>query len=379
MSHFPGLASGLEALEQRARLRALSCPAGRDFASNDYLGLAGSALLADAARDGLARGLPLGAGASRLLRGNHGEHEALEAEAARFFGTQAALFLGGGFQANLAILSCLPRAGDLILHDALVHASSHDGIRLGRATARPFRHNCPQSLREAALAWRHSGAKGRLWIAVESLYSMEGDFAPLVDFARIATEFDAVLIVDEAHATGLYGPDGRGLGYALHQIADLALISLHTCGKALGASGALITADRLVIDTLINRARPFIYATAPSPLMAGVVRAALRALQDQPQLIARATALREHANEQAVRMCGLSPSGSQILPFPVGCDQRALQLSAQLREAGFDLRAIRPPTVPKGAARLRISISGGVSSDDITELFTTLSRLQELT
>ncbi len=377
MSQFPSLSAGLLALEGRGRLRQLAPAKGRDFASNDYLGLAGSVLLREAAEAALARGVPMGAGGSRLLRGNHPEHQALEAEAAAFFGAEAALYLGGGYQANLAILAALPRAGDLILYDALIHASSHDGMRLGRANTAPFRHNCPQSLRDAAQNWRASGESGRIWIAVESIYSMEGDLAPLAEFSQIAQEFEGVMIVDEAHATGLFGPEGRGLSHALHRLPDLALIALHTCGKALGVSGALITAPRVVVDTLINRARPFIYATAPAPLSAAVLRAALRALQDQPQLIAHAKSLRDHAHREGTRLCALASGESQILPYMIGSDHRALALSAALAQRGFDLRAIRPPTVPKGTARLRISVTAGVSHEGITELFETLSELEQ--
>ncbi len=370
MSRFPAHQAQLAALEARGRLRGLAPAAGVDFASNDYLGLAGSELLRSAARRALQRGTPLGAGGSRLLRGNHPEHEALEHEAAAFFGSEKALFIGGGFQGNLAIFASLPRAGDLVLHDALIHASAHDGLRHCRAEYRAFPHNDAQAAREAARQWRHAGGTGRIWIAVESLYSMDGDFAPLEALAGIARETDAVLIVDEAHATGLYGAAGRGLA---HGLTDVALIALHTCGKALGVAGALITAERVVIDSLVNRARPFIYATAPPPFTAALIRASLAAVQDQPDLVARAHALRNHANREARRLCALSPAPSQIIPVPVGDDHAALALAQKLQAAGFDIRAIRPPTVPKGSARLRVSITGTVTEAQITALFTTIA------
>ncbi|RDW11663.1 aminotransferase class I/II-fold pyridoxal phosphate-dependent enzyme, partial [Paracoccus thiocyanatus] len=223
----------------------------------------------------------VGAGGSRLLRGNHAEHEALEAEAAAFFGAEACLYMGGGFQANQAIFSALPMRGDLVVHDALVHASAHEGMRLGRAECRGFAHNDAGDAARVIGEWRAGGGRGRVWIAVESVYSMQGDLAPLPALAALAAQEDAVLVVDEAHATGVFGPQGRGLARGL----GCPLVTLHTGGKGLGGSGALVCADRVLVEVLVNRARAFVYATAPSPLSAAVLRAALRALQDVPALV----------------------------------------------------------------------------------------------
>jgi len=363
-------AAALEALAQRGRLRRLASAAGLDFASNDYLGLAGSDLLAGAARDALARGVPVGAGGSRLLRGNHAEHEALEAEAAAFFGAEAALYMGGGFQANQAIFSALPMQGDLVLHDALVHASAHEGMRLGRAECRGFAHNDTGDAARVIADWRASGGRGRVWIAVESVYSMEGDLAPLEALAALAAREDAVLVVDEAHATGVFGPQGRGLAHGL----ACPLVSLHTGGKGLGGSGALVCADRALVETLVNKARPFIYATAPSPLSAAVLRAALRALAEVPALVEGARARMALAAE-AARDCGIAAQ-SQIVPVIVCEDFRALAMAADLQARGFDIRAIRPPTVPKGTARLRVSVTGNVGAGDIAALFAAIAALE---
>ncbi|WP_155645775.1 aminotransferase class I/II-fold pyridoxal phosphate-dependent enzyme, partial [Erythrobacter donghaensis] len=214
-SFFEEQAAQLESLKRGSRLRALAPRAGKDFASNDYLGLAGSTLLHDALREGMALGLPAGSGGSRLLRGNHAAHEALEAEAAAHYGTEAALFMATGFAANAALFATLPQRGDLIVHDALIHASAHDGMRLGRADIRAAAHNDTQAFDDAITAWRASGGTGRAWIAVESLYSMDGDRAPLADLAQVAARHDAILIIDEAHATGVFGTGGRGLAEAL--------------------------------------------------------------------------------------------------------------------------------------------------------------------
>ncbi|ETD80669.1 8-amino-7-oxononanoate synthase [Rhodobacter capsulatus] len=372
MSRYPRHAARLARLAERGRARALTPARGLDFASNDYLGLRASADLAQAVAEALARGVAVGAGGSRLLRGNDPEFGALEQEAAGFFGAEACLYMGGGFQANQAVFATLPMAGDLVLHDVLIHASAHEGLRLGPAEARSFRHNDAQDAADQIRLWRAAGGRGRVWIALETLYSMEGDFAPVDDFVALARREDAVLILDEAHATGLYGRDGRGLA---PEAGDLALIVVHTCGKALGAGGALICADRAVIETLVNRARPFLYATAPSPLLAAAVRAALRLLPARPGLRAHAAALRARARHRAAQI-GWEAGQSQILPLILGTDAAALQAAQALHQAGFDLRAIRPPTVPKGTARLRLSLTGGLQVPDIDALFDALASLR---
>ncbi len=365
MTAIARLGKALDVLKTRHRLRRLAPRKGLDFASNDYLGLAGSEFIRQAARDALDRGVPLGSGGSRLLRGNHAEHEALESEAAIFFGAEAALYMGGGFQANQAIFSTLPAAGDLILHDTLVHASAHEGMRLGRAETRAFTHNDVEAARQTLADWRAAGGNGQVWIAVESVYSMEGDLAPLDRLAELAQTENAVLVVDEAHATGVFGPSGRGLAHGL----QAQVLTLHTCGKGLGVSGALICGPAVMIETLINRARPFIFATAPSPFDAALVRSALRGLQDNSDLTAGALEKIRHAHAEAARYCGLNGFQSQIMPVIVGDDAQTMDRAGRLQQMGFDVRGIRPPTVPKGTSRLRISITGNVGHADITALF----------
>lgn len=355
----------LGVLKSRHRLRSLAPRQGLDFASNDYLGLASSELMKRAAQDALDRDVPMGSGGSRLLRGNHPEHEALEAEAARFFGSEAALYMGGGFQANQAIFSSLPAAGDLILHDELIHASAHEGMRLGRADSLSFPHNDVASARRGLDDWRAQGGVGQVWIAVESVYSMEGDLAPLADLAAMARTENAMLVVDEAHATGVFGSQGQGLAHGL----DADVLTLHTCGKGLGVSGGLICGPRPMIDALINRARPFIFATAPSPFNAALVRAALRILQGDPLLTHQARDRMAHAHEEARRLCGLSGFQSQIMPVIIGADAPTMASAADLQAQGFDVRGIRPPTVPRGTSRLRVSITGNVREQDVTSLF----------
>jgi 8-amino-7-oxononanoate synthase len=359
MSTRPPLLERFEAdlagLAARDRLRALAPRAGIDFASNDYLALAESPELAEAAAAALARGVPVGGGGSRLLRGNHPEHEALEEEAARFFRAESALFFGAGFSANEALISTLPQREDHIFYDALIHASAHDGMRLARAHRHAFPHNDMEALEHAVRDWRARGGLGRPWIVVESLYSMDGDRAPLDALSEIAARHDAFLMIDEAHATGVYGPNGRGLAAGLEGRENV--ITVHTCGKALGVFGAIVCLAKPLRDVLVNRCRNFIFATAPSPLVAASVRAALRivaASDDRRAALAARVAL---AERELLRQCGVPPSGSQVQPVIVGADARAMSLAGQMRARGYDIRAIRPPTVPEGTARLRLSLT----------------------
>lgn len=368
---FPRHESGLEALRNRGRYRHLMPREGHDFASNDYLGLAGSDVLRAAAADALARGVPVGAGGSRLLRGNDGEHQRLEAEAAAFFGTEAALFMGGGFNANLAIFSTLPQQGDLVLHDALIHASTHDGTRLGRAETLSFAHNDAGDAAAVLREWRAGGGNGQVWIAVEAVYSMDGDLAPLAALQALAKAEGAVLVVDEAHATGVFGDLGRGLAHDMAQ--HPRVLTLHTCGKALGVSGALICGAQALIETLINKARGFIYATAPSPLNAALVRAALKELAGNPTLRERAWDNICHAHAEAQRLCGQDGYQSQILPILIGEDKHTMAMAAAMQAQGYDIRGIRPPSVPRGTARLRLPITLNVTPGIITGMFETLA------
>lgn len=372
MSRFAFHGGDLAALAARDRLRSLSPRAGRDFSSNDYLGLAGSPRLAAAARAALDRGVSAGSGGSRLLRGNDPEHEALEAEARVFFGAESALFFANGYMANLALLSALPQRDDLIVHDAFIHASAHDGMRLSRASSVSVAHNDPDAFDSAIVRWRAEGGRGRPWLAVESLYSMDGDRAPLDALAAVAARHEGVLLVDEAHATGIFGADGAGLAAHLDGRGDV--VTLHTCGKALGVEGALVCGPRVMRDFLVNRARSFIFTTAPSPLAAALVRESLRTLVDEPGRRARLAALADEARRLFVPL-GATASGSQILPLVLGEDARTMAIAHALQTRGFDVRGIRPPTVPEGTARLRISITLNVDTEALAALAETLAEV----
>ena len=342
----------LAGLARAARLRSLSLPGGTDFSSNDYLALAGSERLKNAVMDALERGVPVGSGGSRLLRGNHPEHEALEAEAASFFGCESALFLANGYGANSVLLSALPQRGDAIFHDALVHASAHEGMRLSRAECIAVPHNDVGAFAEALTHWRAGNAAGQAWIAVETLYSMDGDRAPIAELADLADRHGAVLLADDAHATGVFGNGGRGL--AAHIDGRDNAIVLRTCGKALGSEGP--------------------HSSAPSPLMAACVREALRIVEEEP---GRREALHDLIGYAGRKLApfGVSASGSQIMPLVLGDEARTMQIAGALRSAGFDIRGIRPPTVPAGSSRLRISLTLNIGRPQIDARADTLSEI----
>jgi 8-amino-7-oxononanoate synthase len=333
--------------------------------------LAESEELKWAAGDALARGVPVGSGGSRLLRGNHPEHETLEREAAAYFGAETALYFGGGYIANFAIFSTLPQRGDLVVHDELIHASVHEGLRAGRADFVPAPHNNADAFDAAVSRWRASGGKGRPWLSVESLYSMDGDSPNLADLMAVADRHEAMVVIDEAHATGVLGPQGRGLAAAYEGRDNV--ITLHTCGKALGTVGGFILAPGVIRDFLVNRSRPFIFATAPSPLVAAITRAALEISRTNPERRDRLAGLVQFAGGQLRRRCNIEPSGSQILPVIVGADRAAVALAASLQRRGYDIRAIRPPTVPEGTARLRIALTLNVNEAVVADLFEALA------
>lgn len=370
-----GYRKHLDGLAERSRLRRLSPRQGLDFASNDYLALAADPALRRVVTEAIERGVPPGSGGSRLLRGNHPEHEALEQEAAAFFGAESALYFSSGYAANSALFSTLPQRGDLILHDALIHASVHEGMRLGRAETRNFPHNQADALEAAIRDWRASGATGRIWIAVESLYSMDGDRAPLAEIAAVAARHDAFLVADEAHATGIFGENGRGLAADLQGSENL--VTLHTCGKALGCEGALLCLPDIFKQFLINRGRAFIFSTAPSPLMAAAVRGALRLIAGEPERRARLLGLADHAARRLADDLDIPPSGSQIIPIILGDDKRTMDMAGRLQEAGFDIRGIRPPTVPIGTSRLRISITLNTGQTEVDAMIDTLVALSD--
>ena len=354
-----GFTQKLEQLKDKGRYRSLNLAAGMDLTSNDYLGLAGSDTLREAAIDFLQGGGDIGAGGSRLLRGHTDAHADLEEYAAAFFAAPSSLYFATGFQANIALFQALPSRHDTIIYDEFVHASSRDGIQNAHATKIKVPHNDFNGF-EAAL----KKVKGQAWIAVESVYSMDGDVAPLDGLYHLAARYDAMLIVDEAHGVGVMGADGKGVSQELiAQHGYERLIVVHTCGKALGLAGGLMCASQEIVEYMINAARGFIYSTAPMPLQAHLVQKALAFLaSEQGQQKREAlSALSKHAQKL------FGGAGTHIVPIMIGDDAQAVYVADMLQQKGWDIRAIRPPTVPEGTARLRLSLNADMSVETLAQ------------
>lgn len=355
------LSRTLSKLREENRFRTL-VPAGVssqsiDFTSNDYLGFTSHPELRACALESLENGIELGAGGSRLLRGNNMAHEQLEIEAARFFGSEQALFFANGFAANHALMTALPAPRDVILFDSLIHASLRDGIQANPARHIRIPHNDLDAYEDAL----RQNSSAPCWVVVESVYSMDGDFAPLRDLHQLCKTYNAILIVDEAHATAVFGKQGKGLTFNLH---DEAMITLHTCGKGLGVAGALVCASHTIIETLINKARSFIYSTAPMPLQAVLVRKALELCADADDRRARLFELCDMAR----RLLPAPPSPSPIIPYILGHEEQTCRIATSLQAKGFDIRAIRPPSVPVGTSRLRITVNALLRDEHIASL-----------
>jgi 8-amino-7-oxononanoate synthase len=340
------------------------------FSSNDYLGLACHPALAAAAAFSAARS-GFGAGAARLVSGDHAEHRDLEAGLAHFLGYPAALLFPSGYQANLAALTALAGPQDLIVSDRANHASLLDAWRLSRAKAVFYPH-C-NATRAADLLAKYGPKARRRFLVTESLFSMDGDVAPLAELADLAAHHQASLVVDEAHALGVLGPDGRGLCQAAQIQPDLLI---GTLGKAFGAAGGFIASSAQLRNYLLNRGRTFIFTTAQPPPLAAAAFAAL-ALITGPEGQARRLALLTRIR-QLNRGLGLHDRpDSPIFPIILGEDARALAASAALRDQGIFAQPIRPPAVREGTARLRIALSALHTPEDIDALAAALTRLPD--
>lgn len=363
------LVSALAELRGAGLLRHMRLPHGIDLVSNDYLGLAGHPYICDRMRDALAR-LPAGSGGSRLLRGHHEVFEQLEERLAECSGTEAALLFGSGYAANIGLLQAVVSPDDLIVSDQLNHASLIDAVRLTKARTVIYPHQDLGAL-EAALQTPH---QGRAIVVTESVFSMDGDLTPLREVATIADRGGAVVVVDEAHATGLWGARGSGRVEELG-LRDRVLATVHTGGKALGSGGAWVAGSRAVCDVMVNRARSFIFSTAPLPVLAAALGAGLDLVVREPQRrvdVHRKSALLRQALAEAGLNVG---GGSPIVPIIAGSNESALALQAGLSAAGFDVRAVRPPTVPAGTARLRVTVRAPVSDADLQRFAAEVSRL----
>lgn len=364
-STIDGLRAELASLGMRQGLRRLGRMEGISLSSNDYLGLSTDPRLARAITVALEGGSPVASTGSRLLSGNSPEWERVESDFARFIGTEAALFFSSGYAANLGLLGAILRPDDVVFSDASNHASLIDGIRLSRARKVIFPHLDLDFLEDAL---RKSDAAGRKFIVVESLFSMEGDRAPIAELLSLADRFGAELIVDEAHATGVFGPRGRGLVAAANGNARV-LASVHTCGKALASAGAFVCGSETLKQYLVNRARTFIFSTALPPYFAAQIAKAVEIAGDADAERERLQVLSNFLRER-LRAAGFDTgtSDSQIVPVLLGGNDTAIRYADALQRQGFAVRPIRPPTVPEGTSRLRLSVTAKLSEEVLDRL-----------
>ena len=369
------MAGELAALRGDAQLRRLDSIRGINLCSNDYLGLAGDEQLKRAVIEAVEGCEAVGSTGSRLLSGNSTEWEAIETEFAGFAGTDAALYFGSGYVANVGLLSSILKPGDIVFSDALNHASLIDGMRLSGARKVIYPHGDLNFLENALR--EHAGAAGVRVIVTESVFSMEGDVAPLAALAKLARKYRAELVIDEAHATGVCGPEGRGIAAELG-IEREVLAIVHTCGKALASAGAFVCCGAVLKNYLVNRARTFIFSTAMPPYLAGQIRAALalaRAADDRrAHLVEISAALRQ---KLAVAGIGTGTSTTHIIPIFFGSNEAALHVAGELQASGFAVKAIRPPTVPAGTARVRISLTSQITMEQIDRLAEVIVRAEK--
>jgi 8-amino-7-oxononanoate synthase len=334
------------------------------FSSNNYLGLATHPRVVAAAEFALKE-YGVGSGASRLITGTQGPHAALEKALAEFKGAEAALVYATGSMANMGLLPCLAGEGDLILLDKADHATLYDGARLSGAKIKRFPHQDLKRL-EALLAEAAAAKTGRIVVALEAVYSMDGDVAPLPEILALAKTHGAMVVVDEAHSTGVLGKTGKGILEHYSQVWHPNLAVTGTLSKALGSLGGFVAGPQKLVDWLISRSRAFIFATALPALCAAAAHEALRVIAEEPERLERLRANRKRmALGLKSRGWDIGDSASPIFPVLVGHDWKAVELQDRLLEAGYYAPAIRPPTVPAGACRLRVNVSSEHSDAQI--------------
>jgi 8-amino-7-oxononanoate synthase len=342
-----------------------------NFSANDYLGLAAHPRIRAALAEGAQR-WGSGAGASRLVCGDFLAHHALEEELARFEGTDAAVAFNSGYAANCGILPTFAGPEDVIFSDALNHASLVDGCRLSRARTEVYPHADVAALEAAVRRVRQQGAR-RVLIATDSVFSMDGDVAPLRAIVEMCERYEALLMVDEAHATGVLGPRGAGLAAELG-VGNRVDLRMGTLSKAAGVFGAYVAASRACCDLLLNRARPLVFSTALPPAISHAALTGLRILSG-PEGDSLRARLRRTVDRFATGLRALghpAVAATPIFPIVLGAPEAALAASAQLRKRGLLVKPIRPPTVPAGSSRLRIVITAGHTEEHIDHLLSAL-------
>lgn len=341
------------------------------FASNDYLGLASDSRLVDAAKEGL-RLAGLGSGSSHLLAGHHRAHETLEDALAAFVRLPRALVFSTGYMANIGVVTALAGRGDAVFADRLNHASLNDAALLSRADFKRYPHGDLSAL-DRLLG--RAKARRRLVIS-DAVFSMDGDIAPVPDLLELCERHDAWLLLDDAHGFGVLGEEGRGT-LSHFDVRSPRIIYMATLGKAAGVFGAFVAGQEEVIETLIQRARSYIYTTAPPPLLSYALLESLRVIGSEEWRRARLTGLvRQLKSTLRLRKWRLLPSTTPIQPIVVGSNEEVLRLSEALASAGIYAPAIRPPSVPADQARLRISLSAAHCSQDIDRLAAALHSLE---
>jgi 8-amino-7-oxononanoate synthase len=356
--------------EENSFRRLTQSPNLIDFTSNDYLGLARSEELFELIKI-KTESLPHrnGATGSRLLSGNNSYTEEVEQNLASIFKSDAALIFNSGYAANQGVLSSIPQKGDTILYDELAHACIRDGARLSLASRFPFLHNNLINLED-----RLKKAQGNIFIAVESIYSMDGDQCPLKELVELADKYRATIILDEAHSTGILGKNGAGYAASLG-LQDKIPIRIYTFGKAMGVHGACVVGSKLLIDYLINFARTFIFTTAMAPHSIASIDCSFQYLSEhmelQKDLNDRIKIFTSEAEKIKIQKL---PSKTQIQGVVIPGNENAKRIAAQLQESGFDVRPILSPTVAKGSERLRICLHTFNSASEITQLVQQLSK-----
>ena len=365
------LQAGLRELESRRQRRTLVEISGVNLCSNDYLGLADSLALKQNVIDAVVKAARTGGTGSRLLSGHAAAWTEVEDEFAAFAGSEAALYFGSGYAANIGLLTSLANKNDVIFSDALNHASIIDGIRLSGAQKIIYRH---RDLNQLETSLKENRSKpGRKLIVTETVFSMDGDVAPVEAIVALAEKYGASVIVDEAHATAVHGTGGRGI--VSQFLADgRVLAAMHTCGKALASAGGFICGSAVLREHLINHARTFIFSTAMPPYMAEQIRAALHLAAGMHTERAELN-LRSQDFSKSLQRDGWVSLGSvtQIVPAVIGANDAALAAAEFLQRAGFAVRAIRPPTLPPGTARFRFSVTHKISAADLEKLAAALS------
>ncbi len=365
----------LAALAECNQFRQLSAINGMNLCSNDYLGLSSDPGLREALASVLAQGLAVCSTGSRLLSGDAEIWEELESEIARFMGSPAALYFNSGYSANVGLLSALIRPGDIVFSDSANHASIIDGLRLAGARKVIFPH-LDMDLLERELRKDFSGVAQK-FIVTESIFSMDGDRAPIADLLALAERYGAELIIDEAHATGVVGPQGKGL-VAAAGLADRVLVTVHPCGKALAGVGCFVCCSKKLKQYLVNNARNFIFSTALPPYMAAQMRAAIRVVasadRERNDLAVLSAFLRRKLREADF---AIGRGDTQIVPVFLGDHERAVRVSVLLDEAGFGVRPIRPPSVPVGTSRLRLSLNAKLSAALLSRFMDALIAIRE--